>query len=149
MKFILSKALRNIVVILPALAACVTFTAFFQTPPLHYRLASDPSLNGKGKEGKCMDYALALSSRLAAKGIHGRLVFFKWRLRDSNLSDNHVFVMYHPTENSEWIVDNKTTHPRQVPVGASLMQLVFLLSDDPSAPVDVELQDGLNHTAFF
>ena len=29
------------------------------------------------------------------------------------------------------------------------MQLVFLLSGDPSAPVDVELQDGLNHLSFF
>jgi hypothetical protein len=149
MKVILSNGYRNLVVILVAIAVCVSFTAFFPRQPLHYRLASDPSLSGKGKEGQCMDYALALSSRLAAKGIHGRLIFFKWHIRNTELSDKHVFVMYHPTEDSEWIVDNKTTHPRQVPVGTSLMQLVFLLSEDPSVPVDVELQDGLNHLAFF
>jgi hypothetical protein len=32
---------------------------------------------------------------------------------------------------------------------ASPMQLVFLLNGDPSAPVDVELQNGLNHPSFF
>jgi hypothetical protein len=29
------------------------------------------------------------------------------------------------------------------------MQLVFLLSGDLSAPVDVELQDGRNHLSYF
>jgi hypothetical protein len=29
------------------------------------------------------------------------------------------------------------------------MQLVYLLSSDKSAAVDVELQDGLNHLSFF
>jgi hypothetical protein len=29
------------------------------------------------------------------------------------------------------------------------MQLVFLLGDGRSAPVDVELQDGLNHLSYF
>jgi hypothetical protein len=29
------------------------------------------------------------------------------------------------------------------------MQLVFLLSDKPSAPVEVQLQEGLNRLSFF
>jgi hypothetical protein len=57
--------------------------------------------------------------------------------------------VYYPTENSEWIVDNETPHPKQVPVGSSPMQMIYLLSKDPSAPVDIELQDGLNHLSFF
>ena len=32
-------------------------------------LADDPTVKGKGRDGACMDYALALSSRRAAKGI--------------------------------------------------------------------------------
>ena len=147
MKTIVS--LRNLVVILLTLVSCVTLSAYILTPPFHYRLASDPYLKGKGKEGGCMDYAVALSSRLGARGIHGRLIFFKWHIRDTDLSDDHVFVVYYPSENSEWIVDNETPHPKQVPVGSSPMQMIYLLSKDPSAPVDIELQDGLNHLSFF
>jgi hypothetical protein len=57
--------------------------------------------------------------------------------------------LYRLPDNSEWIVDNEIPHPRKVPVDASLMQLVFLLSDTESAPVEVELQNGLNHLSFF
>ena len=149
MKAIVSDQLRRLAIIFVALALCTTLTAFLLTPPLHYRLASDPSLKGKGKDGECVDYAFALSSRLAARGIHGRLIFFKWRARNADLSASHVFVLYHPTENSEWIVDNETPHPRLVPPGSSPIQLVYLLSDNPSAPVDVELQEGLNRLSFF
>jgi hypothetical protein len=44
-------------------------------------------------------------------------------------------------DHTEWIVDKEIAHPKLVPTGASLMQLVFLLSGDPSAPVDGELQE--------
>ena len=50
---------------------------------------------------------------------------------------------------AKWIVDNEIPHPKLVPTDASIMQLVFLLSGDPSAPVDVELQDGLNRLGHF
>ena len=50
---------------------------------------------------------------------------------------------------SEWIVDNEIPEPKRVPPEATPLQLVFLLSSDPSAPVDVELQDGLNRLSFF
>jgi hypothetical protein len=46
-------------------------------------------------------------------------------------------------------VDNEIPEPKEVPPEASPKQLVFLLSGDPSAPVDVELQNGLNHLSFF
>jgi hypothetical protein len=59
----------------------IAANAFAQEPqdggePLHYRLTSDPGLSGKGEEGSCMDYAIALSSKLSANGIHGRLIFW-------------------------------------------------------------------------
>ena len=121
----------------------------FSEEPLHYRLASDPEIHGKGKDGECMGYAVALSSKLAANGIHGRLIFYRWHIRDSGVTGSHVFVVYNLPDNSEWIVDNENDHPREVPTSASPMQLVYLLSNDKSAAVDVELQDGLNHLSFF
>jgi hypothetical protein len=117
--------------------------------PLHYRLASDPALNGKGKDGHCMDYAIALSSKLSANGIHGQLIFFKWRIRNTRLSGSHVFVLYRLSNQTEWIVDNEVPHPKLVPTGATPVQLVFLLNNTPSAPVDVELQEGLNRLSYF
>jgi hypothetical protein len=112
-------------------------------------LADDPTIKGKGKDGACMDYALALSSRLASNGIHGQLIFYRWHIRNTVIEGSHVFVVYRLADNSEWIVDNEIPHPRKVPREASPMQLVFLLSDNQSAPVDVELQDGLNHLSYF
>ena len=106
-------------------------------------------MKGKGKDGACMDYALALSSRLAAKGIHGQLIFYRWHIRNTIIEGSHVFVVYRLADNSKWIVDNEIPHPREVPREASPMQLVFLLSGSQSAPVDVELQDGLNHLGYF
>src|SRR6201997_5723633 len=96
--------------------------------PLHYRLASDPAIHGKGKDGECMDYAIALSSKLAANGIHGRLIFYRWHIRDTAIDGSHVFVMYHLPDATEWIVDNEIPHPKNVPPDASPMQLVYLLA---------------------
>jgi hypothetical protein len=121
----------------------------FSQEPLHYRLASDPAVHGKGKDGECMDYAVALSSKLAANGIHGRLIFYRWHIRDTDVTGSHVFVVYNLPDNSEWIVDNENDHPREVPTDASVIQLVYLLSSNRSAGVDVELQEGLNHLSFF
>ena len=112
-------------------------------------LADDPTVKGKGKDGACMDYALALSSRLAANGIHGQLIFYRWHIRNTAIAGSHVFVVYRLADGSEWIVDNEIPHPRKVPREASPMQLVFLLGSDQFAPVDVELQDGLNHLSYF
>ena len=117
--------------------------------PLANRIAEDPTIKGKGKDGACMDYAIALSSKLAANGIHGRLIFYRWHIRSTDISGSHVFVVYHLADGSEWIVDNEIAAPKEVPDDATPMQLVFLLTGDPSAPVDVELKDGLNHLSFF
>ena len=106
-------------------------------------------MKGKGKDGECMDYAIALSSKLEANGIHGRLIFYRWHIRSTNTTGSHVFVVYHLSDGSEWIVDNEIPEPKQVPPEATPLQLVFLLSGDPSAPVDVELQNGLNSLSFF
>ena len=135
--------------ILVCVVACIALTAFSVAEPLHYRLASDPSLRGKSKDGQCMDYAIALSSKLAAHGIHGQLIFYRWHIANSEIRGSHVFVMYHLPDNTEWIVDNEIPHPRPVPADSSPMQMVFRLSDTPSAPVEVELQEGLNRLSYF
>jgi hypothetical protein len=123
--------------------------AFPLREPLHYRIASDPSLKGKGKDGHCMDYAIALSSRLASNGIHGQLIFYRWHIRDTGTEGSHVFVAYHLADGSEWIVDNELEHPKAVPANASRMQLVYLLSGTEHVPVDVKLQEGLNELSYF
>jgi hypothetical protein len=135
--------------ILGCIVACIALSAFSVAEPLHYRLASDPSLRGKSKDGQCMDYAIALSSKLAAHGIHGQLIFYRWHIANSEIRGSHVFVMYHLPDNTEWIVDNEIPHPRPVPADSSPMQMVFRLSDTPSAPVEVELQEGLNRLSYF
>src|SRR6267378_6724511 len=123
--------------------------AFCLSESLHQGVVDDPTVKGKGKDVACMDYALALSSKLAANGIHGQLIFYRWHIRNTPITGSHVFVRYRLPDDSEWIVDNEIPSPRKVPKEASPMQLVFLLSGDPSAPVDVELQDGLNHLSYF
>jgi hypothetical protein len=141
---------RTILAVLIVIGTGLVVSAVsFSQEPLHYRLASDPAIHGKGKDGECMDYAVALSSKLAANGIHGRLIFYRWHIRETGVAGSHVFVVYNLPDNSEWIVDNENDHPREVPTSASPMQLVYLLSSDKSAAVDVELQDGLNHLSFF
>lgn len=117
--------------------------------PAANAMAEDPSIRGKGKDGACMDYAIALSSKLGANGIHGRLIFYRWHIRNTAITGSHVLVAYHLLDGSEWIVDNEIPEPKQVPPDATPLQLVFLLSGDPSAPVDVELQNGLNRLSFF
>jgi hypothetical protein len=127
----------------------MALSAFSVAEPLHYRLASDPTLRGKAKDGQCMDYAIALSSRLAAHGIHGQLIYYTWQIANSDIRGSHVFVMYHLPDNTKWIVDNEIPHPRSVPIDSSPMQMVFLLSNTRSAPVEVELQEGLNRLSYF
>jgi hypothetical protein len=138
-----------IAIILGCVVVYFLLVAFCLSESLEQRVADDPTLKGKGKDGACMDYAIALSSRLAAVGIHGQLIFYRWRIRDTAIRGSHVFVVYRLPDDSEWIVDNEIPHPRKVPREANPMQLVFLLGNGRSAPVDVELQDGLNHLSYF
>jgi hypothetical protein len=138
-------------------AALIILTAFGYflltslafSEPFADAIADDPTIKGKGKDGECMDYAIAVSSKLAANGIHGQLIFYRWHIRNTAITGSHVFVKYRLPDDSEWIVDNEIPYPRKVPREASPMQLVFLLSGNTSAPVDVELQDGLNHLSYF
>ena len=127
----------------------VGLNSLSQSQPLHYRLASDQRLTGKGQDGKCMDYAIALSSKLAANGIHGRLIFYRWHIQHTAIEGSHVFVMYQLPDATEWIVDNEIPHPKIVPSDASPMQLVYMLASNPHSGVDVELQEGLNRLSFF
>ena len=142
----MSKVLSPIVV---CLAACIALSTFAVAEPLHYRIASDPTLPGKFRDGQCMDYASALSSKLAAHGIHGRLIFYRWRITNSDICGSHVFVMYRLPDDTEWIVDNEVPLPRSVPVDSSPMQLVFLLSNTRSDPVEVELDEQMNRLSYF
>ena len=140
---------KSILPILVCVVACVALSAFSVAEPLHYRLASDPTLRGKSEDGQCMDYAIALSSRLAAHGIHGQLIFYRWHIANSDIRGSHVFVVYYLPDKTEWIVDNEIPHPQPVPVDSSPMQMVFLLSNTQSAPVEVELQEGLYRLSYF
>jgi hypothetical protein len=74
-------------------------------------VADDPKVKGKSQAGACLNYALALSSRLAANGIHGRLIFCRWCVRNTAIKGSHVFVVYRLPADSEWIVDNEIPHP--------------------------------------
>jgi hypothetical protein len=138
-----------ILIILIAVVGYLASASFALSEPVASQIAEDPTIRGKGKDGACMDYAVALSSKLEANGIHGRLIFYRWHIRNTAIAGSHVFVVYHLADGSEWIVDNEIPEPKQVPPEASPLQLVFLLSGDPSAPVDVELQNGLNSLSFF
>jgi hypothetical protein len=139
----------SILIILAAVVGYSLLASFALSELLPNRIAEDPTIKGKGNDGQCMDYALAVSSKLAANGIHGQLIFYRWHIRNTPITGSHVFVVYRLADDSEWIVDNEVPHPKKVPREASPRQLVFLLSGDPSAPVDVELQDGLNHFSYF
>jgi hypothetical protein len=151
----LSKAIRKrmskrIFVSLACILPCLLLSAWPLSQPLHYRISSDPALKGKGKDGKCIDYAIALSSRLASSGIHGQLIFYRWHIQNTSTTGSHVFVLYHLSDGTKWIVDNELPHPKTVPLDASPMQLVYLLSgSDTAAPVDVKLEEGLNQLSFF
>ena len=143
------RKIYSILVMLVSVIAYFLLASFVLSEPLPDAIAEDPTIRGKGTDGECMDYAIAVSSRLAANGIHGQLIFYRWHIRNTPITGSHVFVMYRLSDGSEWIVDNEIPQPKKVPPEASPMQLVFLLSGDPSAPVDVELQDGLNHLSYF
>jgi hypothetical protein len=145
----MKKRYCSILIILGAAIGYFLSASFALSEPLSCMIADDPTIKGKGKDGQCMDYAIAVSSKLAANGIHGHLIFYRWHIRNTPITGSHVLVMFRLPDDSEWIVDNEISHPRKVPREASPMQLVFLLSGDPSAPVDVELQDGLNHLSYF
>jgi hypothetical protein len=140
---------KSLFVTIACVLPCLVLSAFPLSQPLHYRIASDPALKGKGKDGQCMDYAIALSSRLASNGIHGQLIFYRWHIQNTPTNGSHVFVTYRLSDGTKWIVDNEIPHPKAVPVDASPMQLVYLLSGSESAPVEVKLQEGLNQLGFF
>ncbi|MGA8657933.1 MAG: hypothetical protein WB586_17445 [Chthoniobacterales bacterium] len=140
---------HSITITLGGVVAYFLLIAFCLSESLPDGLADDPTVKGKGKDGECIDYALALSSRLAANGIHGQLIFYRWQIRHTAIEGSHVFVLYRLPDDSVWIVDNEIPHPRKVPREASTRQLVFLLRDAPSDQVDVQLQDCLNHLSYF
>jgi hypothetical protein len=144
-----TKRCRTAFIILASALGCFLSASFALSEPLANQIVEDPTIKGKGKDSACMDYAIAVSSKLAANGIHGQLIFYHWQIRKTTITGSHVFVVYHLPDGSEWIVDNEIAAPKRVSPEATPMQLVFLLSGDPSAPVDVELENGLNHLSFF
>jgi hypothetical protein len=140
---------NRITIILGCIVVYFLLVAFCLSQSPHPGVADDPSLQGKGKDGASMDYASALSFTLPANGIHDQLTFHRWRIHNAAVQGGHVFVVYRLPDESEWIVDNEIPPPRKVPKEANPLQLVFLLGNGWSAPVDVELQDRLNHLSYF
>jgi hypothetical protein len=89
----------------------------------------------------CVFPCLALTGLSPSAPLHYRLA--------SDPKGSHVFVKYHLPDKTEWIVDNEIPHSKTAPVNASPLDLIFLLSNAKSAPVDVELKEGLNHLGYF
>jgi hypothetical protein len=58
-----------ILIILASILGYLLLASFVSGGPLPNRIAEDPTIRGKGKDGECMDYAIAVSSRLAANAI--------------------------------------------------------------------------------
>ena len=110
---------RPITIILAVAVAYFLLIALCLSESLPDGLAHDPTLKGKGKDGECIDYAFALSSRVAANGIHGRLIFYRWRIRSTAIEGSHVFVVYRLPDDSVWVVDKEIPHPRKVSREAS------------------------------
>ena len=66
------KSMRKRYAILIILAAVVGYSlldSFALSELLPNRIAEDPTIKGKGNDGQCMDYALAVSSKLAANSF--------------------------------------------------------------------------------
>src|SRR5258708_9360656 len=79
------KCMRNRHAILIMLISAVGYLAsasFALSEPAANRIAEDSTMKAKGKDGECMDYAIAPSSKLQADRIHGRLIFYRWHIRD-------------------------------------------------------------------
>ncbi|MGA8656558.1 MAG: hypothetical protein WB586_10445 [Chthoniobacterales bacterium] len=85
---------HSITIILAGAVAYFLLIALCLSESLPDRLADDSTVKGKGKDGECMDYALALSARLAANGIHGQLIFYRWHVRHTAIEGSHVLVVY-------------------------------------------------------
>jgi hypothetical protein len=58
---------HSIAIILAGAVAYFLLIALCLSESLPDGLADDPTLKGKGKDGECIDYAFALSSRLASE----------------------------------------------------------------------------------
>jgi hypothetical protein len=117
----------SITIVLGCIVLYFLLVAFCSSESLNPGVADNPILKGKGKDGACMDYALAPSSRLTVNGIH--LIFYRWHIRNTAIQASHVFVAYRLPDESEWIVENEIPHPRKVPREANPRQLVFLLGN--------------------
>jgi hypothetical protein len=124
----MSKRYR-IAIILGSVVVYFLLVAFCLSESLRQGTADNPTLKGKGKDGACIDYALALSSRLAANGIHGQPIFYRSHIRNTAIQSSYVFVVYRLAGDGEWVVDNEIRHSRRVPRETSPMQLVFRLAD--------------------
>jgi len=83
-----------ITIILGCVVVYFLLVAFCLSESLHQGVADDPTLKGKGKDAACMDYALVLSSRLVADGIHGQLNFYRRHIRKTAIKGSHMFVVY-------------------------------------------------------
>ena len=87
--------------------------AFCLSESLDQGVADDPTLTGKGKDGARMDYAIALSSRLAANGIHGQLIFYRWDIRNTAIQGSHAFIAYCLQDDSEDTVKKEIPNLRK------------------------------------
>jgi hypothetical protein len=76
-------------------------------------------ITGKcASSGQCMPYAITLSQKLAAVGIHGRFVYYIWinlhPLQHRPYVGAHVYLLYWD-KGKLWVVDSNDKNPRLVP----------------------------------
>src|SRR5260370_9118485 len=110
----MKKRYCSILIILGAAIGYFLTTSFALSEPLSFMIADDPTIKGKGKDGQCMDYAIAVSGKLAANGIHGHLIFYRWHIRNTPITGRHALVMFRLPHHSDYIVNNEIYHPRKV-----------------------------------
>jgi hypothetical protein len=138
-----------ILIILASILGYLLLASFELGGSLPNRIAEDPTIRGKGKDGECMDYAMRFprdspptaftANSSSTAGISAILqlpaIMSLW------------CTVYRMVVSGSWTTRFHSL--KRVPPDATPMQLVFLLGDDPSAPVDFELQNGLNHLSYF
>jgi hypothetical protein len=99
-------------------------------------------------EGKCLEYASTISKKLSEKGYHGRCIFYQWRNSETGDKGSHVLTTY-TSDRRQFATDNEHQDPVDVPYGAGDLQIIFLFGADKPAPIEITLNEGLNHLSHF
>lgn len=96
--------------------------------PTHYRIGSTPSINGKGIEGKCLDYAIELRTQLVLEAdLRPEILVFNWWDPEGEAKGTHAIIYYRDDLGETWVVDNQTPNPVPVYAPQSKKDLILPL----------------------